>query len=134
MGIVINRKQKTESKQENKPEQNTGFTNPLTQLFAGGGANNTQNLIDAQKIISTWLSKKHLNMKTNLNQNQINSICILMTMSKQFKIKPLNELIMNFIMYMISKESQSATQLVDILQSKGLLDSNDLNSISKFTK
>lgn len=131
--MIINKKENNvKVKANDKP--NEGFTNPITQLFASSGANNTQNLIDAQKIIGTWLSKKHLNMKTNLNQNQINSICILMTMAHQFKIKPLKDLILNFIMYMISKESQSAQQLVNILQSKGLLDSNELDALSKFTK
>lgn len=109
-------------------------TNPITQLFNTGNANQQQTLIEAQKLTREWLSKKHLNMKTNLNQNQINSICILMTMAKQFNIKPLKELIFNFIMYMISKESQSAKQLVDILQSKGLLDSGEMGVLSKFTK
>jgi len=127
MGLIIKSKDKNQEKKES-------FTNPIAQLFNTGNANNQQSLIEAQKLTREWLSKKHLNMKTNLNQNQINSICILMTMAKQFKIKPLKELLLNFIMYMISKDSQSAKQLVDILQSKGLLDTNDMSALSKFTR
>jgi hypothetical protein len=134
--MLLNRegKKKIPSTDNKSSDINTGFTNPISQIFAGSGVNNTQQLIEAQKLTREWLSPKHLNMKTNLNQNQINSICILMTMAKQFKIKPLHDLVMNFIMYMISKESESAKQLVDILQSKGLLDSSELSNLSKFTK
>jgi cell division inhibitor SulA len=122
------------SEKNTKDESNMDFTNPISQLFNTGNANQQQSIIDAQKLTREWLSKKHLNMKTNLNQNQINSICILMTMAKQFKIMPLKNLILNFIMYMISKESQSAKQLVDILQSRGLLDTSEAEIFSKFTK
>jgi hypothetical protein len=132
MSIIKGKENKEPSTKETGV--NTGYTNPINQLFAGGGSNNTQQLIDAQKIITTWLSKKHLNMKTNLDQNQINSICTLMTMAHQFKIKYLHELITNFLMYMISKGSQSAEQLVNILQSKGLLDSSEIKNMGQFIK
>lgn len=122
------------SKKQEQTTKQPDNTNPVSQLFNLGSTNEQQTLIEAQKLTREWLSKKHLNMKTNLNQNQINSICILMTMAKQFNIKPLKDLIFNFIMYMISKESQSAKQLVDILQSKGLLDSSQSDILSKFTK
>jgi uncharacterized membrane protein len=39
-------------------------------LIAGIGID----VLDAQKIINEWLSKAHINMKTNLSQNQVNSI------------------------------------------------------------
>jgi hypothetical protein len=37
-------------------------------------------------------------------------------------------------MLMISKESASANQLVNILQSRGLLEQNDVDLLSKFSK
>lgn len=136
--VTFNKKAEQNNKDHNKKESkkeetNTSFTNPLQQIFASNDTNQ-RTLIDAEKIIESWLSKKHLRMKTSLSQNQINSIASLETMAKQFHLTPLRNLIFNFIMYMISKESESATQLVNILQSKGLLDSNELATLSKFTK
>lgn len=127
---LLKRKEKAEENQK----QNT-FSNPIMQILGGsGGGNNDRNLIDGQKLINEWLSKKHLYMKTNLNQNQINSIAILYSLAKQFKIKPLLDLINGFIMFMISKESASATQLVNILQSRGLIDDKGIDAITKFSK
>lgn len=127
---LLRRKEKAEENQK----QNT-FSNPIMQILGGsGGGNNDRNLIDGQKLINEWLSKKHLYMKTNLNQNQINSIAILYSLAKQFKIKPLLDLINGFIMFMISKESASATQLVNILQSRGLIDDKGIDAITKFSK
>jgi tRNA(Phe) wybutosine-synthesizing methylase Tyw3 len=126
---------KKEAKQDN--QKGNSFTNPVAQIFGmGGGGALTQDrtLIDGQKLINEWLSKKHLFMKTNLNQNQINSIAILYGLGKQFRIKPLLDLLNGFIMFMISKDSQSATQLVNILQSRGFIDSNELDAITKFSK
>lgn len=125
-----------EKKEEAKPQGNS-FTNPVAQIFGMGGSGalgQDRNLIDGQKLINEWLSKKHLFMKTNLNQNQINSITILYGLAKQFRIKPLLDLLNGFIMFMISKDSQSATQLVNILQSRGLIDGKDLDAITKFSK
>jgi hypothetical protein len=127
---LLKRKEKAEENQK----QNT-FSNPIMQILGGsGGGNNDRNLIDGQKLINEWLSKKHLYMKTNLNQNQINSIAILYSLAKQFHIKPLLDLINGFIMFMISKESASATQLVNILQSRGLIDDKGIDAITKFSK
>lgn len=127
---LLKRKEKAEESQK----QNT-FSNPIMQILGGSGAsNNDRNLIDGQKLINEWLSKKHLYMKTNLNQNQINSIAILYSLAKQFRIKPLLDLINGFIMFMISKESASATQLVNILQSRGLIDDKGIDAITKFSK
>jgi hypothetical protein len=131
MGLLHRNKESNEA----KPQGNS-FTNPVAQIFGmGGGAiGQDRNLIDGQKLINEWLSKKHLFMKTNLNQNQINSITILYGLAKQFRIKPLLDLLNGFIMFMISKDSQSASQLVNILQSRGLIDSKDMDAISKFSK
>lgn len=126
---MFGQKPKQQEAQNNKP----GFTNPLGNLIAMNSSDN-RNMIDTQKVIQEWLSKKHLFMKTNLSQNQINQICILMSLAKQFKIKPLNDLIFNFLMLMISKESASANQLVSILQSRGLLDQSETDLLSKFSK
>jgi hypothetical protein len=122
----------------NKPKQETPsskpvFTNPLGNLIAMNSQDN-RNMIDTERVIQEWLSKKHLFMKTNLNQNQINQICILMSLAKQFKIKPLSDLIFNFLMLMISKDSASATQLVNILQARGLLDTTQTDMLTKFSK
>jgi len=120
-------------KEEQGNNKQLSFTNPLTNLFSMNSTDN-RTITDSEKLIETWLSKKHLFMKTNLSQNQINQICILMSLAKQFKIKPLKDLIFNFLMLMISKESASANQLVNILQSRGLLEQNDVDLLSKFSK
>jgi len=132
MGI-LHRKQKEEPKQP----QGNSFTNPVAQIFgmgSGSALSQERNIIDAQKLINEWLSKKHLFMKTNLNQNQINSITILYGLAKQFRIKPLLDLLNGFIMFMISKDSDSAKQLVNILQSRGFIDGKEFDAISKFSK
>jgi len=128
--IVGKKKKPEESKKEEKPM----FTNPLSQIFSPGSDASPITPIDAQKIINEWLSKDHIHMKTNLTQNQVNSICILASLGKQFKIKPLNDLIYNFITYMISKDEGSAKQLVNILSSRGLIDAKDFDLVSKFSK
>jgi len=110
------------------------FTNPISNLIMPSGGSSGTVITDSEKLISTWLSEDLLPMKTNLDQNQINSICILKSLATQFKIKPLNDLIFNYIMFMISKGSQSANQLVDILQGRGLMDKDEMNLISRFSK
>lgn len=123
-------------KKEEKEEQKDApmFTNPISQIFSPGNDASPVTQIDAQKLINEWLSKQHINMKTNLTQNQVNSICILASLGKQFKIKPLNDLIHNFLMFMISKDNKSAEQLVQILANRGLIDKSDFDLVSKFSK
>jgi len=126
---------KKDTTPQGKATKNLDFTNPITQIFSpmGGGASQTQ-ITDGEKLINAWLNKDLVHMKTNLSQNQINSICILQSLAVQFKIRPLKDLIENFITYMISKDQGSATQLVNILQSRGLLDNSSLETIQKFSK
>jgi hypothetical protein len=126
---IIKKKNQNEEK-ESKPV----FTNPISQIFSPGNDASPVTQIDAQKLINEWLSKQHINMKTNLSQNQVNSICILASLGKQFKIKPLNDLIHNYLMFMISKDNKSAEQLVQILANRGLLDKADFDLVSKFSK
>jgi hypothetical protein len=126
---MFRKKPKENETQNNKPE----FTNPLGNLISMNSSDN-RNMIDGQRMIQEWLSAKHITRKTNLSQNQINQICILMSLAKQFKIHPLKDLIMNFLTLMISKESASANQLVAILQSRGLMEKSDLDLIGKFSK
>lgn len=88
---------------------------------------------DFSKIIDKWLSKKYVHLKTELNQNQIYAVTILISLAKQYNIKPLKQLINNFLTYMLSKGRKSASELVDIL--KGELSDGDetaLKNISKF--
>jgi hypothetical protein len=109
------------------------FTNPLEMIFSGGNHQQRQ-ITDSEKFLETWLSRKHLPMKTCLTQDQVNGITILASLAAQFKIKPLKNLLMNFIMYMISKDAQSANQLVSIFQAKGLIDEKEMDMISKFAR
>jgi len=127
--MILGKKNKEEDK--NKPQAT--FTNPLNGLISVSSTDN-RDFDNTNMLIGEWLHRKHLLMKTNLNQNQINQICILLSLANQFKIKPLKDLIMNFLMLMISKDSASATQLVNILQSRGLLEKEDMDYISKFSK
>jgi hypothetical protein len=133
--LGMNKKQDKPNIEQPKPDANKPmFSNPISQIFSPGNDATPVIPIDAQKIINEWLSKAHINMKTNLSQNQVNSICILASLGKQFKIKPLNDLIKNFLMFMISKDNESAKQLVNILSSRGLIDGKDFDLISKYSK
>lgn len=130
--MVFGKKQKKLKNQIK--EQNSELTNPIQTIFSPQFQGATNPITDSERLINAWLNKKHLNMKTTLSQNQINSICILMSLARQFKISPLKNLLNNFIMYMISKESESAKQLVSILESRGTMDQSDIDAISKFSK
>jgi hypothetical protein len=88
---------------------------------------------DVAKIIKEWLSKNHIHLKTELNQNQIYAVTVLMTLAKQYNIKPLKKLVNNFLMYMLSKGRKSSSELVDILKSRTAeLDDNGLGNLAKF--
>lgn len=88
---------------------------------------------DVAKIINEWLSKKHIHLKTELNQNQIYAVTVLMTLAKQYNIKPLKKLVNNFLMYMLSKSRKSSSELVDILKHRVSDDEDSgLGYLSKF--
>lgn len=120
-------------KEKQEQKEQPSFSNPLEMIFSGQQTNQRQ-ITDSEKFLETWLSKKHIPTKTCLTQDQVNGVTILASLAAQFKIRPLKHLLMNFLMYMISKDSQSAKQLVSIFQSKGLIDQRDIDLVSKFSK
>lgn len=130
MVLGIGKNKKTETP---KAKTDGNFTDPLQLIFQGGRTNQRQ-ITDSEKFLESWLSRRHIPTKTCLTQDQVNGVTILASLAAQYKIKPLKNLLMNFLMYMISKDAQSANQLVSIFQAKGLIDSQELDAITKFAK
>ena len=128
--IMVFRKKK--KKEEKKVSQDPEFKNPIKQVFSPGVDLNP--ITDSERLINAWLDKEKIHMKTSLSQNQVNSISILMSLADQWKVEPLEHLLLQFITYSISKDSNSAKQLVDILQNKGIIGSQDIDAINKFSR
>lgn len=124
----------SKKKESNEKDKGPSFTNPLSQIFSPNIGGNTNIVNDSEKMIKEWLSPENVKMKTNLSQNQINCICVLQSLADQFEIQPLKDLIFNFISYMISKNADSAKQLVNILQNKGLISDDQVALLEKFSK
>ena len=129
MGLIFNRK-----KEEGVKPTVPNMQNPLSLIFGGGGQGGQSHVTDSEKLIRAWLDKNLIHMKTNLSQNQINSITILMSLANQFHIQPLKDLLINHLTYMISKDSASAKQLVNILQNRGMLDEKDMEVLGRFAR
>jgi len=123
---------KKKKKEEKKGSQDPEFKNPIKQVFSPGVDLNP--ITDSERLINAWLDKEKIHMKTSLSQNQVNSISILMSLADQWKVEPLEHLLLQFITYSISKDSNSAKQLVDILQNKGIIGSQDIDAINKFSR
>lgn len=84
------------------------------------------------EIIKEWLNSKNIEMKTELNQNQIYAVTVLMTLANQYDITPLKKLIKNFLKYMLSKSRKSSQELVDILKNRAEVEGEDLGSLKQF--
>lgn len=105
--------------------------NPLDGLFIQPKKeNNEENkkAEDISKIISEWLSKKHINAKTRLSKNQVIAISILKTLADKYHIKPLQELLKNYQTFKLSEEGESSKELVEILKER-LPDKEDEDSV-----
>lgn len=126
--MVFRKKKEKEKIQEEGSE----FKDPIKSVFSPGEGLNP--ITDSEKLINAWLDSEKIHMKTSLSQNQVNSISILMSLSKQWEVEPLKNLLINFLTYSISKDSNSAKQLVDILQSRGILNPKDVDAINKFSR
>jgi len=131
-GVDIMVFKKKKKKEEKKVSQDPEFKNPIKQVFSPGVDLNP--ITDSERLINAWLDKEKIHMKTSLSQNQVNSISILMSLADQWKVEPLEHLLLQFITYSISKDSNSAKQLVDILQNKGIIGSQDIDAINKFSR
>lgn len=127
--IVFKRKKK---KKEDEKVKEPEFKNPIKSVASPGLDLNP--ITDSERLINAWLDREKIHMKTSLSQNQVNSISILMSLADQWKVEPLKHLLLEFITYSISKDSNSAKQLVDILQNRGILNSQDVDAINKFSR
>lgn len=112
--------------------------NPLDGLFIpnkkeGTGETNKK-AEDISKIITEWLSKKHINAKTRLTKNQVVAISILKTLADKYHIKPLQDLLKNYQTFKLSEEGESSKELVEILKERLPEKENEDNFITTVGK
>lgn len=104
-----------------KPSERKVPENIIDRIFGSPQETMHAEMSEAENvsmIITQWLSKNNLRMKTRLSKKQVISISILQSLSDTYQIRTLSRFLDEFRTSKLSEDSKSSEELENILKAR----------------
>lgn len=89
---------------------------------------------DIRLIIKEWLEQTHIKMKTRLNKRQVRAVTTFQGLANKYKIKTIDDYLIEFRINKLSEDGMSSKELVEILKARipELQEDNALSKLNRF--